>query len=239
MDVERIGFFAEQLAEFHIDKYKNELQIMRLMFDSIKYECNKPFHDLSCINLRKKEREAECNFSEKLYKSRKRREDGNRLYNRGRSQTKDSTGTRHMKMSETTLAACRLYTQAILEACMGSNLELAFAFANRGMALQTFGYYRQAYDDYLCALANGYPSNKLDKLRLRQAYCALQLGDCQLLAKHLAELKGSTLNANHRKEFNEILEGFEKLKFMDSTDTESLQLKANPSIIQNKDLIQM
>uniref|UniRef100_A0A1A9W846 SET domain-containing protein n=1 Tax=Glossina brevipalpis TaxID=37001 RepID=A0A1A9W846_9MUSC len=55
------------------------------------------------------------------------------------------------------LAACRLYTDAIFTAIGTDSVELSLGFANRALALQSFGYYQQAYDDCECALETGYP----------------------------------------------------------------------------------
>ncbi|XP_030378645.1 uncharacterized protein LOC115627171 isoform X2 [Scaptodrosophila lebanonensis] len=130
--------------------------------------------------------------------SQRLREEGNQKY-------KSSSGDKELLLS-----ACRLYTEAILTA-ENANNELCLAYANRGMALQDYGYYRQAYDDCACALEFGYPKKLHHKLIMRQAYCAWKLGNLELLEEHIHSLRGMQLNESFQRQLLELQENVQHL----------------------------
>ncbi|XP_017027191.1 SET and MYND domain-containing protein 4 [Drosophila kikkawai] len=132
-------------------------------------------------------------------RSRTLREEGNLVF-------RDDT-----KEAEQILKACRLYTGAVFEAEDASE-ELALAFANRGMALQEYGYYREAYDDCANALDCGYPEKLQHKVIMRQAFCAWKLENIEAFEEHLACLEKLQLNEGYERQVKHLKEKLELLK---------------------------
>ncbi|KAL9921141.1 SET and MYND domain-containing protein 4-like isoform 1-T1 [Glossina fuscipes fuscipes] len=128
------------------------------------------------------------------------------------------------------LEACRLYTDAIFTAIGVDNMELSLGYANRALALQCFGYYQQAYDDCECALEIGYPKKLYPKIICRQAYCALQLNNAELLTKHLNSLESMHLNENFRRQEQELRANLWKLQNQTEKTNENVEL-----ILKNRD----
>ncbi|XP_017835919.1 SET and MYND domain-containing protein 4-like [Drosophila busckii] len=129
-------------------------------------------------------------------RSRALREQGNRIFN-------DKTTNPLASQSERLLGACELYTKAILEA-ENAFEELCLGYANRGMALQEFGYYQQAYDDCASALEFGYPKKNQHKLIMRQAFCASKMGDFENLAEHINFLDEMKLNESFSQQLEQL-----------------------------------
>ncbi|EDV58241.1 SET and MYND domain-containing protein 4 [Drosophila erecta] len=130
-------------------------------------------------------------------RSRNLREEGNLVF-RGSSE-------------DAVLNACRLYTAAVFEAEDAVD-ELSLAFANRGMALQEYGYYREAYDDCANALECGYPEKVRHKVIMRQAYCAWKLEKIALLEEHLDCLEKLKLNESFQQQLDNLKQKLELLK---------------------------
>ena len=74
--------------------------------------------------------------------------------------------------SGATLAACKLYTQAVLCAPTGPGLGLALG--NRSAALYHLGHHAAAAADIALALEHSYPRNLEYKLHLRRAQCSIR-----------------------------------------------------------------
>ncbi|XP_073847472.1 SET and MYND domain-containing protein 4-like [Musca autumnalis] len=183
-----------------LEKYENEFETMRHIFEL-------PLQQfLECTSLEwfsslQKNEDTEFAIkgdAERIRESNELRKQGNQIFT--------ATGEPNI------LAACRLYNDAIFAAldCKGGE-EVALGFANRAMALQTFGYYRQAYDDCVCALQMGYPLEMRHKIITRQAYCADKHKDVEALKRHLSELEGLTLNESFQKQFEELKESLKQL----------------------------
>lgn len=132
-------------------------------------------------------------------RSRHLREEGNLVF---RSASKDP---------EQILKACKLYTGAVFEA-EDANAELALAFANRGMALQEYGFFREAYDDCANALDCGYPEKMRHKLIMRQALCAWKLDHLDMLEKHLSSLEQMQLNESFLQQLENLKNELDVLK---------------------------
>lgn len=143
-------------------------------------------------------------------RSRQLREEGNLVF---RSATKDP---------ERVLKACKLYTGAVFEA-EAANEELALAFANRGIALQEYGFFREAYDDCANALDCGYPEKMRHKLVMRQAHCAWKLEDLDVLEKHLSSLEQMQLNESFLQQLENLKNELEILKRKEADATASQQ----------------
>ncbi|EDW89521.1 SET and MYND domain-containing protein 4 isoform X1 [Drosophila yakuba] len=109
------------------------------------------------------------------------------------------------------LNACRLYTGAVFEAEDAVD-ELSLAFANRGMALQEYGYYREAYDDCVNALECGYPERLRHKVIMRQAYCAWELKNIASLEEHLDCLEQLQLNESFQQQLEKLKQKLDLLK---------------------------
>nr|XP_017003266.2 SET and MYND domain-containing protein 4 [Drosophila takahashii] len=146
-------------------------------------------------------------------RSRSLREEGNIVFRGG--------GPGSPPDSERVLSACRLYTGAVFEAEDALD-ELALAFANRGMALQEFGYYREAYDDCANALECGYPERLRHKVIMRQAHCAWKLEKVEPLEEHLTSLEQLQLNDSFKQQLEELKEELQYLKDR-GTDAETLE----------------
>lgn len=91
------------------------------------------------------------------------------------------------------------YTRAIFTAPSDSQ-ELGMAFANRAAALISLGYHKEAYSDCKLARLENYPKSKLIKVLWRQACCAIQLEDVDLLTSDLMEMNEllDELNIRHQ-----------------------------------------
>lgn len=152
-------------------------------------------------------------------RSRFLREEGNRVYKS--KPTKNVTNS-----AERLLTACRFYTQAIL-AAENAYDELCLGFANRGMALQDFGYFEQAYDDCASAMDSGYPQKLQHKLIMRQAYCAWKLGDAKKLEKHMSILRGLELNQSYRQQLEQLEQQLKLLEDTQSLEEEQQQVSRN------------
>lgn len=138
-------------------------------------------------------------------RSRRLREEGNLIY-------KSKYSKINFELSECLLSACRLYTQAIL-AAENCSEELCLGYANRGMALQDFGYYEQAYDDCSCALEFGYPKQLQHKLIMRQAHCAWKLGKAKRLEEHISSLREfPQLNATFSEQLVQLQQELQQLQ---------------------------
>ncbi|KAH8365180.1 hypothetical protein KR084_005095 [Drosophila pseudotakahashii] len=146
-------------------------------------------------------------------RSRSLREEGN-IVLRG-------TGSGSSTDSERILSACRLYTGAVFEA-EDDLPELALAFANRGMALQEFGYYREAYDDCANALECGYPERLRHKVIMRQAHCAWKMEKVEPLEEHLSCLDQLQLNDSFKQQLEDLKEELQYLKNR-TNDPETLE----------------
>lgn len=187
---------------FELKTYKNEFETMSILFD------DKPqrnfIRDASKSWLQTLENNENMEFAlkedeEKIQESKDLRQQGNRLFT--------AKGN-----ARNVLAACRLYNDAIYAALDTKGEELALGFANRATALQTFGYFRQAYDDCLCALKLGYPDAMKHKIIVRQTFCSIQMKDVARAEKHLGELEMLNLNKGFEKERQELMKKFEELK---------------------------
>ncbi|KAH8290213.1 hypothetical protein KR054_001065 [Drosophila jambulina] len=132
-------------------------------------------------------------------RSRTLREEGNLVF-------RDDT-----KEAEQILKACRLYTGAVFEAEDALD-ELALAFANRGMALQEYGYYREAYDDCANALDCGYPEKLQHKVIMRQAFCSWKMENIEHFEEHLVCLEKLQLNENYARQVKHLKEKLNLLK---------------------------
>ncbi|BFG06152.1 SET and MYND domain-containing protein 4 [Drosophila madeirensis] len=119
--------------------------------------------------------------------------------------------------AERVLGACRLYTKAVLVAEDVED-ELCLAFANRGIALQEYGYYQEAYDDCANALEFGYPRRLQHKVIIRQAHCAAKLKRTEQLAEHIACLEKMQLNERFRQQLEDLKENLEMLRGQSSSE---------------------
>ncbi|XP_033153270.1 SET and MYND domain-containing protein 4 [Drosophila mauritiana] len=134
-------------------------------------------------------------------RSRNLREEGNLVFK------ESATGS----SKDSVLKACRLYTAAVFEA-EDAMEELSLAFANRGIALQEYGYYREAYDDCANALECGYPERLRHKVIMRQAYCAWKLKKIASLEEHLEHLGQLQLKENFKQQLEDLKQKLELLK---------------------------
>lgn len=182
------------------EAYKNEFETIKLLH-SLPADKHKYFNALTKQLLDKLDQPVDGESCAK--RSRSLREEGNNVY-----KSKSSKNATNSK--ECLLAACRLYTQAIL-AAEDAFEELCLGFANRGMALQDFGYFQQAYDDCACALEFGYPKKLQHKLIMRQAYCAWKLSDAKRLEEHISFLKGLELNASYSQQLEKLQQELQSL----------------------------
>lgn len=132
-------------------------------------------------------------------RSRSLREEGNLAF---RDDTKDA---------ELILKACRLYTGAVFEA-EDATEELALAFANRGMALQEYGYYREAYDDCANALDYGYPEKLQHKVIMRQAFCAWKMEKVGAFEEHVKCLEKLQLSGSFVRQVEHLKQKLKLLK---------------------------
>ncbi|KAH8407708.1 hypothetical protein KR222_011041 [Zaprionus bogoriensis] len=184
-------------------KYENEFETIKLLH-TLPAEQRKYFNALSTQlleNLQPTQDKQKCGE-----RARRLREEGNSVY-------KSKSGRKDAELADCLLGACRLYTQAIL-AAENARQELCLGYANRGMALQDFGYYAQAYDDCACALEYGYPEQLQHKLLMRQAHCAWKLNDARLLQQHLSSLRQvrAALNAGYRQQLEQLQQQLELLQ---------------------------
>ncbi|TDG50775.1 hypothetical protein AWZ03_002764 [Drosophila navojoa] len=214
--------FGEQneLVPF-IASYKNELETVKVLhtlpaakqqrFNELTHELLDSLDDVHDLKA--------C-----AERSRSNREHGNAVYTK-RSKTNESD------RRESLLLACHLYTQAILQA-ENVHEELCLGYANRGMALQEFGLYKEAYDDCECALEYGYPQKLQHKLIMRQAHCAWQLGDVHKLSEHLSWLEQQQLNAGYVNQLEQLQQQLTKLQEQQSSEPkEELASEQVPSLL--------
>ncbi|XP_065369897.1 SET and MYND domain-containing protein 4 [Calliphora vicina] len=204
MDSKLLSLFAVQGGCIDFKTYKNEFETMRLLYDLMPEKKSQFVRVLSLQWLQTMEQNENMEFalkenSEKIQESKDLRQQGNRLFT--------AKGDKR-----NVLGACRLYNDAIYAALDTKSDELALGFANRATALQTFGYYQQAYDDCVCALKFGYPETLRHKIIVRQAYCSIKMRDLSRAEKHLNELEALTLNNGFEKERRELLKAFDELK---------------------------
>ncbi|KAH8296927.1 hypothetical protein KR044_001061 [Drosophila immigrans] len=193
--------FSKQSELIKLSAYKDEFETIKSLH-TLPKEKQQYFNALTeqlLDNLEQPTSKDDC-----AQRSRTLREEGNRVY-------KSKSGKNEAETKECLLAACRLYTQAILEAETAHD-ELALGFANRGMALQDFGYFQQAYDDCASALEFGYPQRLLHKLVMRQAHCAWQLGNTKQLEEHTSRLKGLQLNEGYTKQLEQLQQQLQVLQ---------------------------
>ncbi|XP_034476794.1 SET and MYND domain-containing protein 4 isoform X2 [Drosophila innubila] len=183
--------------------YKNELETIKLLH-ILPADRNTYFNKLTQQLLGNLEQPTDKQICAE--RSRFLREEGNRVY-------KSKSAKNVANSVECLLAACRLYTQAIL-AAENAYDELSLGYANRGMALQDFGYFEQAYDDCAAALDSGYPQKLQHKLIMRQAHCAWKMGDARKLEEHLSSLRGLELNQSYRQQLEQLKQ---QLKLMENT----------------------
>ncbi|KAL7735574.1 hypothetical protein ACLKA6_009538 [Drosophila palustris] len=173
--------------------YKNEFETIKLLH-TLPADKHKYFSTLSQQLLQKLDQPTDKQKCAE--RSRFLREEGNRVY-------KSKSVKNVTESGECLLAASRLYTQAIL-AAENAHEELCLGFANRGMALQDFGYFEAAYDDCASALDCGYPQRLRHKLVMRQAHCAWQLGDVKRLEEHVSTLRGLEINQGYREQLEQL-----------------------------------
>lgn len=209
------GIFSQLSTLINFDgKYENEFETIKLLHKlptKNRAICNDLTQQL-LDNLTQPQDKSKC-----AERSRCLREEGNRVYNAKYSK-------KDIELSECLLSACRLYTQAIL-AAENANEELCLGYANRGMALQDFGYYEQAYDDCCCAMEFGYPKQLQHKLTMRQAHCAWKLGDAKRLALHICSLQEyPQLNATFSQQLVELQQ---ELKQLQVSTAEELSQSSN------------
>ncbi|XP_016967855.1 SET and MYND domain-containing protein 4 [Drosophila biarmipes] len=189
--------FSQQDGLITLDGgYKDEYETFKCL-DSLPAEQLAKFQQLTINLLKDLEQPHESKKCSE--RSRSLREEGNTVF-RG-------TGSD----SERLLSACRLYTGAVFEAEDALD-ELALAFANRGMALQEYGYYREAYDDCANALEYGYPERLRHKVIMRQAHCAWKLEKTESLEKHLRCLEQLPLNESFKQQLKDLQEKLQVLK---------------------------
>ncbi|XP_034103052.1 SET and MYND domain-containing protein 4 isoform X1 [Drosophila albomicans] len=207
--------FSRQSELIQLTTYENEFETIKSLH-TLPKDKQRHFNALTIQLLDNLEQPA--NKESCAQTSRSLREEGNRVY-------KSKCDKNAAEAKECLLAACRIYTQAILEAEDALD-ELALGFANRGMALQDFGYFQQAYDDCACALEFGYPHRLQHKLVMRQAHCAWQLGNVQQLAEHLSILKKLPLNDGYAKQLEQLKQQLEILEANPNNE----QLPAIPAV---------
>ncbi|TMW43370.1 hypothetical protein DOY81_011554, partial [Sarcophaga bullata] len=204
MTYELHELFSEQISYLVKQPYQNEFETMSMIFEKIPERMKTKIQKLSLQWLQNLEQNENMEFdmkeaSEKVKESKDLRQKGNQLFT-GKGKKRNILG------------ACRFYNDAIDAALDADNGELALGFANRGMALQTFGYYQQAYDDCVWALKLNYPDSMRHKIVLRQAFSAIKLKHVQKAEKHLRELKQHDLNSNCLKQYEELEEALKQLK---------------------------
>ncbi|XP_037819709.1 SET and MYND domain-containing protein 4-like [Lucilia sericata] len=204
MDSKLLSLFSVQGRCIDFKSYQNEFETMRLLFDLMPEKPKEFVRILSLqwlqtMEINENEEFALKDNDEKIQESKDLRQQGNRLFTAKGEQ-------------RNVLGACRLYNDAIYAALDTKGDELALGFANRATALQTFGYYQQAYDDCVCALKLGYPEALRHKIIIRQTYCSLKLKDLLAAEKHLKELSTLTLNEGFNKERRDLENAFDELK---------------------------
>ncbi|KAM7345546.1 SET and MYND domain containing, class 4, member 1 isoform 2-T2 [Cochliomyia hominivorax] len=227
MESDLMSLFSMQSNFLKLETFNNEFETMSLLYDQLPDEPRQFVQGLSLQSLKNMEKEEAIEYSlktnvEKIDESKNLRQQGNCLFT-----AKDD--------KRNVLAACRLYNDAIYAALDTKGEELALGFANRATALQTFGYYQQAYDDCLCALKLGYPNSLKHKITIRQTYCSIQMGDLCKAEKHLNELRNLTLNKGFEKEREELIKNFEKLKLEMDNKKEDKKLTIEKQISLNRE----
>lgn len=215
MSFELHELFSEQINCIVKQPYQNEFETMSMIFEKIPERMRAKIQNLSLKWLQNLEQNENKEFdmkeaSEKAKESEDLRQKGNQLFT-------EKAKKRNI------LGACRFYNDAIDAGLDGDNKELALCFANRGMALQSFGYYQEAYDDCIWALKLGYPDSMRYKIVLRQAFSAIKLKNLQKAEKHLRELQQLDLNSNCLKQYEELEEALEQLKQENMERNEDLE----------------
>ncbi|XP_022225886.2 SET and MYND domain-containing protein 4 [Drosophila obscura] len=188
--------------------YQNEYEAIKELY-SLPAEKRQRFQELTLLVL--VDLEQPHDRKSLAERSRMWRDRGNRLF---RSSAKELGPEAE---AERVLGACRLYTRAVLEA-EDVEGELCFAFANRGMALQEYGYYQEAYDDCANALEFGYPRRLQHKIIIRQAHCASKLKRTEQLAEHIACLDKLELNESFRQQLEDLKKNLELLQSQSSNE---------------------
>lgn len=213
--------FGEQneLIPF-IDDYQNELETVRLLH-TLPAANQKRFNELTNEFLDTLEDPHDLKACAE--RSRSSREHGNAVYtNRSKTNATDR--------KESLLLACRLYTEAILQA-ENVHEELCLGYANRGMALQDFGLYKESYEDCECALEYGYPQKLQHKLIMRQAHCAWKLGNVKKLAELIACLEQHQLNSGYAEQLAQLQQQLTLLEEQQANDQSEDQIEI-PSKLQ-------
>ncbi|XP_073846414.1 SET and MYND domain-containing protein 4-like [Musca autumnalis] len=209
MDSSLLQLLSRQTMKLHLEKYENEFETMRHIVE-VPLPMQQFFEvsSLEWLKVLQKNEDTELaktKIAKRIQESNELRKQGNQVFT--------AKGDRNI------LGACRLYNDAIFAAldCKGCE-EVPLGFANRAMALQAFGYYRQAYDDCVCALQMGYPQAMRHKIITRQAYCAEKLKDVGALKRHLLELQSLKLNESFQKQLEELKESLKQLSGHSSTE---------------------
>ncbi|XP_023037935.1 SET and MYND domain-containing protein 4 [Drosophila willistoni] len=202
----KVFSLQEQLVDFK-GPYKNELATIKLLHEPTKKQHFQQLTKQLLAHLEKEEQNQRHDHQSCQEEARLLREEGNRIY-------------KAMSNQNRLLEACRLYTKAIFKAESAYD-ELCLAFANRGMALQEFGYYQEAYDDCCHALEFGYNQKLQHKIVIRLAYCAAKLKNIEDLERHLECLREKDLNDGYIKQLLELEEILTDLQ--ESKDTANKQ----------------
>lgn len=178
--------------------YENEFETIKLVYKWPIYQATRVSAFLEVL-------EDPQDIDKCAERSRCLREEGNRVY-------KTKNCKKDKELSKCLLRACRLYTQAIL-AAESVSVELCLGYANRGMALQDFGYFEQAYDDCVSALEYGYPEHLKHKLIMRQAHCAWKLNDANRLEQHIRSLQDiPMLNSSFSAQLEQLQQELSQLQ---------------------------
>ncbi|KAH8280535.1 hypothetical protein KR018_009338 [Drosophila ironensis] len=197
------------------DSFKHEFEIFN-SFDGWAAKKRENFDRLTCELL--DELTEPGNPETCAESSRCLRERGNMVY---RGSTKDL---------DLVLEASRLYTDAVF-AAEDVMPELALAFANRGMALQKYGYYREAYDDCANALECGYPENLVPKVIMRQAHCAYHLQNVEAFEEHLSRLAQMRLSKDMCTQWDNLNKQLQIWKTLRKEDDSTEQEKAGQPLV--------
>lgn len=195
-------FELQSNIAIRLKEYENEFETMRLLFDRLPEKPKKLIRGLSYGWLQGLEQSEKNEFyiknKKKELESKNLREEGNRLFT--------AKGEKR-----NVLGACRMYTDAIYAALDTSGDALPLGFANRAMALQSFGYYQQAYDDCCCALKLDYPKKLIHKIFMRQAYCSIKMNKLKIAEEHINDLKKLKVQEGRFvKELNDLLVAFDE-----------------------------
>ncbi|XP_068148140.1 SET and MYND domain-containing protein 4 [Drosophila tropicalis] len=210
----------EQLVDFK-GPYENELETIKLLHEPGKKQHLQQLTQQLLAHLEKEEQNKRRDQQSCKEEARLLREEGNRIYKTTSNQNR-------------LLEASRLYTKAIFKAESNYD-ELCLAFANRGMALQEFGYYQGAYDDCCHALEFGYNPKLQHKIVIRQAYCAAKLKKMEDLERHIEFLREKDLNDGYIRQLLELEEIL--IDLQESKVTENKQNQKEESQHEDKEEI--